>query len=59
MKINELIEQLKALESAYGDYEVFIKEDENNIRIVESVFFEEALLLNEDSIKNNNYFLIG
>lgn len=60
MRVEDLINKLEALKNAYGDCEVFIKEDEHEIRIVEDVVLEEALLMFDDEkVRNHNYFLIG
>ena len=60
MKVEKLIEKLEALKNAYGDCKVFIKEDEYEIRMVEDVVLEEALLMfDNQKVRNHNYFLIS
>lgn len=60
MRAEELIEKLEALKNAYGNCKVFIKEDEHEIRMVEDVVLEEALLMFDDEkVRNHNYFLIS
>ena len=59
MRVEDLIKKLEALQNAYGNYKVFLKENENSIRIVEDVFYEDALMLDEDKTKKHRYFLIG
>lgn len=60
MRIEELIKKLVALQNAYGNYKVFLKENENSIRIIEDIVLEEAILMIDDEkVGNHNYFLIG
>lgn len=60
MKVEKLIEKLEALKNAYGDCKVFIKEDEHEIRMVEDVVLEEAIIMFDDEkVKKHRYFLIG
>lgn len=60
MRVEDLIKKLEALQNAYGDCKVFIKKDEYEIRMVEDVVLEEALLMFDDEkVKKHKYFLIG
>lgn len=60
MRVEELIKKLVALQNAYGNYKVFLKENENSIRIIEDIVLEEAILMIDDEkVGNHNYFLIG
>lgn len=59
MRVEDLIKKLEALQSAYGNYKVFLKENENSIRVVEDVFYEDALMFDDEEVKNHRYFLIS
>ncbi len=59
MRVEELIKKLKALQDMHGNYKVFLKENEFDIKIVEDAFYEEALMLDDTKNKKHRYFLIS